>query len=132
MKATTCIPFATLLVAAVISTPAKGSGTSIEQVPSQPPLQKSSPAKRHPGEPLVKVACTACHSLMVIDNAGKDHDAWSKTLTKMEQQGMLPIPSSLRDAVLSYLALNHGPNPTPARENTGPWADRRNTNPLWK
>lgn len=132
MNTTACIASATLLIAFVISSPVKGSGASNDQDTSAPPAKAVSPTNKHPGEPIVKVACSACHSLMVIDNASKDLDAWSKTLTKMEQQGMPPMPSSFRDSVLSYLTQNHGPTKVPSRENTGPWGDRRNSNPLWK
>jgi len=83
------------------------------------------------GKVLVQTACTACHSLMVIQNANKNSVSWKKTLEKMTQQGMPKLPAAFESSMIEFLTQNHGEKKVEARENKGPWGDRRNANPLW-
>ena len=83
------------------------------------------------GKPFVQALCTTCHSKMVIDNAHKNRAAWAKTLEKMEGQGLAKLPKAIESSILDYLQMEHGEEKEASRENKGPWADRRNANPLW-
>jgi hypothetical protein len=83
------------------------------------------------GKVFVQTACTACHSTMVIDNAYKGQKAWIKTLEKMVKQGMPKIPATFESSIIEYLSHEQGEKKSKARENKGPWGDRRNANPLW-
>jgi len=83
------------------------------------------------GKVFVQTACTACHSTMVINSANKSQSAWIKTLEKMVKQGMPKIPATFEASIIEYLSQEHGEKKSNARENRGPWGDRRNANPLW-
>lgn len=111
-----------LLVATTNASPAATSQNSKESA------KKDSIAQ---GKIFVQTACTACHSTMVIDSAHKSHKAWIKTLEKMVKQGMPKIPAAFEASIIEYLAQEHGEKKSSARENRGPWGDRRNANPLW-
>lgn len=83
------------------------------------------------GQSLVTTLCASCHSTMLVYNARKTSVDWRKTLSKMENQGMPKLPTSLQEPLIQYLTTALGvPIDTP-RQNYGPWADRRNTNPFW-
>ncbi|MDA7680440.1 hypothetical protein OAH36_02325 [Verrucomicrobia bacterium] len=83
------------------------------------------------GKVFVQAACTACHSTMVINNANKSQSGWIKTLEKMVKQGMPKVPATFEASIIEYLTQEHGKIQSGARENRGPWGDRRNANPLW-
>ena len=83
------------------------------------------------GQSLVNTLCASCHSTMLVHNARKTSVDWRKTLSKMESQGMPKLPPALREPLIRYLATALGIPVRNLRQNYGPWADRRNTNPLW-
>jgi len=95
---------------------------------SEEGARKAAAAK---GKVLVQTACTACHSLMVIQNANKNRESWKKTLEKMTQQGMPKVPAAFEASMIEFLTQNHGEKTVEARKNRGPWGDSRNANPLW-
>ena len=103
------------------------TGAEFESLPKDPPKQPSAVS----GKQFVQVVCTTCHSKMVIDNAQKTRSAWIKTLEKMTDQGMPKLPKTIEASILDYLQSEQGEQSHALRKNRGPWADRRNANPLW-
>lgn len=83
------------------------------------------------GQSLVTALCASCHSTMLVYNARKISVDWRKTLSNMENQGMPQLPPALREPLIQYLTTALGIPTDNPRHNYGPWADRRNTNPLW-
>lgn len=83
------------------------------------------------GQSLVNSLCASCHSTMLVNNARKTGGDWRKTLSKMESQGMPKLPPAWRERLVRYLATSLGISDGNLRQNYGPWADRRNANPLW-
>ncbi len=83
------------------------------------------------GQSLMNALCASCHSTMLVNNARKTSGDWRKTLSKMENQGMPKLPPALREPLIQYLATALGIPIGNLRPNYSPWADRRNTNPLW-
>lgn len=105
--------------------PPTHSPTSAKTAP-----QLQDPAVRQ-GQTLVNTLCASCHSTMLVHNARKTSIDWRKTLSKMESQGMPKLPPALREPLIRYLATALGIPVRNLHQNYGPWADRRNTNPLW-
>ncbi len=68
------------------------------------------------GEILVQTACTTCHSMMVINNAGKSREGWQKTFKKMREQGMPQVPAAFETSMIEFLTENHGEGMTRERE----------------
>jgi len=56
----------------------------------------------------VKAACTSCHNTSRITEHHMTRKQWSDELDKMEGLGAV-IPDADRDAFLSYLTKNFGP-----------------------
>ncbi len=110
-----------------------GSSATLEANPN--PQDENASVKSSPkdtkGLIFVKAACTACHSAMVIESASKNRTAWDKTITKMETQGMQPLPESIRNSILDFLAEEQGIDPKTAPPSYLPWASQADANPLW-
>ena len=83
------------------------------------------------GSIFVQTACTACHSAMVIESARKDEKGWVKTLAKMEQQGMQPLPPAIKASILQFLTEEHGPDTKRKQPAYLPWAGQADANPIW-
>lgn len=98
---------------------------------SEIPAPRKTQKPQMQGEDIVRTTCVTCHSKRLIDHASKSRLDWEKTLTKMQQQGMPPIPKAFLAPLLDYLVREHGPRKREDRENRGPWGDVRNANPLW-
>ena len=94
-----------------------------------PPQLQNNPVRQ--GQSLVTILCASCHSTMLVYNARKTSVDWRKTLSKMEKQGMPKLPTSLQEPLIQYLTTALGIPINNPRQNYGPWADHRNTNPLW-
>ncbi|MEZ5851677.1 MAG: cytochrome c family protein [Hyphomicrobiaceae bacterium] len=88
---------------------------------SQPP-QSAPPAKRRSsidyggmpdgeGRDMVAVICGACHSLRTVTQQGLSQDRWDELMDWMvEKQGMAPLDSETRKAIVGYLTEHYGPS----------------------
>jgi len=55
--------------------------------------------------------CSACHSIMLVQQQGMDRARWDDTLTWMEEeQGMPALEPEVREKVLSYLVSAFPPD----------------------
>ncbi len=63
----------------------------------------------------VKAACTSCHNTTRITEQHMTRQQWSDQLEKMEGLGAV-IPDSDRNAFLSYLTKNFGPEKGAAKD----------------
>jgi len=73
----------------------------------------------------VKAACTSCHNVSRITEQHLSREQWSEQLDKMEGLGAV-IEDSDRNAMLSYLTKNFGPEKgaaKPATKKSGGAAD---------
>lgn len=108
----------------------RNSTTTHSPASAKTPPQSQNNTLRQ-GQSLVTTLCASCHSTMLVYNARKTNVDWRKTLSKMETQGMPKLPLSLQEPLIQYLTTALGIPIDNSRQNYGPWADRRNTNPLW-
>jgi len=54
--------------------------------------------------------CSACHSIMLVQQQGMDRARWDDTLDWMvEEQGMPALDPELREKILAYLAMAFSP-----------------------
>lgn len=116
--------------------PADGENSPRNPLPTHSPVAaKTAPQAQDKAveqrQSLVNALCASCHSTMLVNNARKTGGDWRKTLSKMERQGMPKLPPALRELLVRYLATSLGISDGNLRQNSGPWADRRNANPLW-
>ena len=65
----------------------------------------------------VKAACTSCHNTSRITGQHLTRKQWSDQLEKMEGLGAV-IPDADRNAFLSYLTKNFGPEKGATRDAT--------------
>lgn len=55
--------------------------------------------------------CSACHSIMLVQQQGMDRVGWDDTLTWMEEeQGMPALEPEIREKVLTYLVAAFPPD----------------------
>jgi len=59
------------------------------------------------GAPLVASKCTRCHSIDRIQKARKTREAWTKTVSRMQSNG-LQVSESERAAIVDYLTARDG------------------------
>lgn len=59
------------------------------------------------GAPLVARKCTRCHSIDRIQKAKKTRDGWTKTVSRMQSNG-LQVSEGERAAIIEYLTLRDG------------------------
>jgi cytochrome c5 len=59
------------------------------------------------GAPLVASKCTRCHSIDRIEKARKTREAWEKTVSRMQSNG-LQVSEYERAAIVEYLASRDG------------------------
>lgn len=116
--------------------PADGENSPRNPLPTHSPVAAKTATQAQDkaveqGQSLVNALCASCHSTMLVNNARKTGGDWRKTLSKMERQGMPKLPPALRELLVRYLATSLGISDGNLRQNSGPWADRRNANPLW-
>ena len=53
--------------------------------------------------------CSACHSLMIVQQQGLSKQSWLDTLDWMiEEQGMAELPEEMLDRIAGYLAEHYG------------------------
>lgn len=53
--------------------------------------------------------CSACHSLMIVQQQGLSKKSWLDTLEWMtEEQGMAELPDDMMDRIATYLAKHYG------------------------
>jgi hypothetical protein len=76
----------------------------IAQAPSAP----GKPLPPGPMQAKVKASCTSCHNAARVTEQHLTRQQWSDQLEKMEGLGAV-IPDGDRDAMLSYLTKNFGP-----------------------
>ncbi len=67
----------------------------------------------------VKAACTSCHKASRITEQHMNRKKWSDELDKMEGLGAV-IPDTDRDAMLTYLTKNFGPEKGAAKDAAKP------------
>jgi hypothetical protein len=54
--------------------------------------------------------CSACHSIMLVQQQGMDRGRWDDTMVWMvEEQGMPALEPELREKVLDYLVMAYPP-----------------------
>jgi hypothetical protein len=75
---------------------------------AQAPSAPGKPLPPGPAQAKVKAACTSCHNTSRITEQHLTRQQWSAQLEKMEGLGAV-IADSDRDALLSYLTRNFGP-----------------------
>jgi virginiamycin B lyase len=90
----------TLVVAAVLCCPPPGWSQA------QPPLPEGT------GKETVQKACTSCHALSTVTNAGHNREEWTSVLHMMVTAGA-PVPKDQIAAVTDYLAKNFPERPAP-------------------
>ena len=71
----------------------------------------------------VKAACTSCHNTSRITEHHMARKQWSDELDKMEGLGAV-IPDADRNAFLSYLTKNFGPEKGLAKDAAKPAAKK--------
>lgn len=55
--------------------------------------------------------CSACHSLMIVQQQGLSEKSWRDTLDWMiEEQGMAELPDDMLDRIAAYLGKHYGPD----------------------
>ena len=65
------------------------------------------------GDAQVEVygVCSACHSLMIVQQQGLSEQSWRDTLDWMiEEQGMAQLPEDMLDRIAVYLGKHYGPD----------------------
>lgn len=75
---------------------------------AQAPSAPGKPLPSGPEQPKVKAACTSCHNTSRITEQHLTRQQWSIQFEKMEGLGAV-IPDADRDAMLTYLTRNFGP-----------------------
>ncbi|MCD6052630.1 MAG: hypothetical protein K0Q55_4048 [Verrucomicrobia bacterium] len=86
------------------------------------------------GRELILANCLPCHSTAVIASTHQTREKWDQTITKMQKQnGMWPIPTSIRTQILDYLEATQPPSdPGLDKGKVTPWATPLyRPNPLW-
>ena len=64
-----------------------------------------------PAQAEVYGVCSACHSLMIVQQQGLSENSWRDTLDWMiEEQGMAQLPDDMLDRIAAYLAEHYGPD----------------------
>ncbi len=94
-------------------------------------IQQLKPAK---GRELILANCLPCHSTAVIAATHQTREHWDQTITKMQRQnGLWPIPASIRTQILDYLEATQPPSdPGLDKGKVTPWATPLyRPNPLW-
>jgi len=86
---------------------------SIILASAQAPSAPGKPLPPGPMQAKVKAACTQCHNTSRITEQHLTRQQWAAQLEKMEGLGAV-IPDADRDAFLSYLTKNFGPQKTAA------------------
>ena len=75
----------------------------------------------------VKAACTSCHNASRITGQHLTRKQWSDQLDKMEGLGAV-IPDADRNAFLSYLTKNFGPEKGAAAKDAAKSAAKKSGN----
>jgi hypothetical protein len=86
-----------------------------------------------PGREIVASVCTTCHSASLIVSARMSRKTWDSAITWMQEtQGLGPLESDVRKAILDYLEKTQGVGGELAPEASSPWAyPLYRPNPLW-
>lgn len=74
--------------------------TRTEEAPEQPSAAT--------GERLVQERCTACHSLVRVEQAQKSQEGWEKTVSRMVDKGA-EYQQEEQTSLVEYLAETYGP-----------------------
>ncbi|MGA7295560.1 MAG: hypothetical protein WBW53_22690 [Terriglobales bacterium] len=88
-------------------------------VSAQAPSAPGKPLPPGAMQPKIKAACTQCHNAGRITEQHLTRKQWSTELDKMEGLGAV-IPDADRDAFLSYLSKNFGPEKGAASKSAKP------------
>jgi competence protein ComEA len=66
------------------------------------------PANTDEGRRIIESACVICHELSMVTNTVRTNERWVETVSDMVSRGA-PLIEGEREAVLSYLTSNFGP-----------------------
>lgn len=81
---------------------------------AQAPSAPGKPLPPGPAQAKIKATCTSCHNTSRITEQHLSRPEWSAELEKMEGLGAV-IPDADRNAFLSYLTKNFGPEKSAAK-----------------
>jgi len=88
--------------------------------------------KMDPQMGLVMANCGQCHTPYLITHHHRSREAWDRTITKMESNGLVLPPPAVRTLLLDYLERHQGPVAN-ERPLDPPWGQAAfDANPLWE